>query len=79
MTTPIPIKELRVVGDKIGRVGMARMAQEFVDTYDGSYKGVMELCGKLSIVAKMATCDSYWDEQVHRGIYKAEFIVEQIK
>ena len=72
-----PIAELRLVGDKIGREGMAMMAQEFLGVYDGSYKGVMELCGKLSVIAKMATCDDYWDEQVARGIKRAEFRVEQ--
>lgn len=72
-----PIAELRLVGEKIGREGMALMAQEFIADYDGSYKGVMELCGKLSILAKMATCDDYWDEQVGRGIQRAEFRVEK--
>lgn len=72
-----PIAELRLVGDKIGREGMAMMAQEFIGRYDGSYKGAMELCGKLSVLAKMATCDDYWYEQVERGIGRAEFRVEQ--
>ncbi len=75
-----PIAELRLVGDKIGREGMAKMAQGFIEEYarDGySYKGVMELCGKLSLMAKMATCDDYWYEQVERGISRAEFRIEQ--
>lgn len=71
-----PIAELRLVGDKIGREGMSIMAQEFIAEYDGSYKGVMKLCGQLSIVAKMATCDSYWEEKVHDGIRSAIFKVE---
>ena len=72
-----PIAELRLVGEKIGREGMSLMAQEFITEYDGSYKSVMELCGKLSVLAKMSTCDDYWAEQVHRGIEKAEFRVEK--
>ena len=72
-----PIGELRLVGDKIGREGMALMAQKFIAEYDGSYKGAMKLCGELSIVAKMATCDSYWEEKVHDGIRSAVFIVEK--
>ena len=73
------ISELRVVGCKLGRVGMAKMAQDCIEHYDGSYKGVMELCGKLSVIAKMATCDDYWEEQVSRGVRKAEFKAEIIK
>ncbi len=72
-----PIAELRLVGDKIGREGMSLMAQEFIKEYDGSYKGVMKLCGQLSIVAKMATCDTYWEEKVHDGIRSAIFEVEK--
>ncbi len=72
-----PISELRLVGDKIGREGMSLMAQKFIAEYDGSYKGVMKLCGQLSIVAKMATCDDYWEEKVHDGIRDAVFIVEK--
>ena len=72
-----PIAELRLVGEKIGRQGMSEMAQEFIKDYDGSYKGVMELCGKMSLIAKMATCDTYWCEQVERGIQNAEFRIEK--
>jgi hypothetical protein len=72
------IKELRVAGDAIGRAGMSEMAFEFIEECSGSYKEVMELCGKLSTIAKMATCDDYWSEQVNRGIRKAEFKIELI-
>jgi len=65
-----PISELRLVGDKIGREGMSLMAQKFIAEYDGSYKGVMKLCG-------LATCDDYWEEKVHDGIRDAVFIVEK--
>ncbi len=73
------IKELREVGDKIGREGMSQMAQEFIYEYDGSYKGVMKLCGQLSVIAKMATCDDYWKEQVDKGLFNAECKIELIK
>ena len=72
-----PIAELRLVGDKIGREGMALMAREFIEQSEGSYKDMMELCGKLSVIAKMATCDDYWEEQVSRGIQRAEIRVER--
>jgi hypothetical protein len=72
------ISELRKAGDTLGRPGMAELAQDFIRDYDGSNKGVMELCGKLSVIAKMSTCDDYWNEQVNRGASKAEFKVELI-
>ncbi len=74
----IKIADLRRVGDHLYRDGMAEMAIKEVDNFDGSYKGVMELCGKLSVIAKMATCDYYWNEQVCRGYDKQEFEVEKI-
>ena len=75
----IKIKELREVGDKLGREGMSQMAQEFISEYDGSYKGAMKLCGQLSVIAKMSTCDCYWEEQVDKGIFNAEHKIELIK
>lgn len=72
------ISELRKCGEVISRQGMSEMAIDAVNEFDGSYKGVMELCGKLSVIAKMATCDDYWSEQVDRGIYKQEFEVEKV-
>lgn len=70
------IAKLREYGSELGREGMAKLAQEFLSQYDGSYKGVMELCGKLAQVGKMATCDEYWNEQVVRGEHKALFAIE---
>lgn len=67
------IAELRRVGDKLGREGMSKLAIEYVNDFDGSYKGAMKLCGQLSVIAKMATCDDYWDEKTHVGIRDAEF------
>ncbi len=72
------IAQLRDYGGKVGRQGLSLAAQKAVNEYDGSYKGVMELCGKLSVLAKAATFDSYWDEQVDRGVRKQEFEVEKI-
>lgn len=70
------IKDLRDYGSKVGREGLALAAQEAVSNCDGSYKGVMELCGKLSILAKSATFDDYWHEQVDRGVYRQEAKIE---
>jgi hypothetical protein len=72
-----PIAELRLVGEKLGREGMALMAREFIEQSEGSYKDIMELCGKLSVMARMATCDDYWEGQVSRGIQRAEIRVER--
>lgn len=72
----IPIKELRAAGDNLGREGMSLMAQEFIAEYvehGSTCKGAMILAGKLSLLAKCATCDDYWEEQVNKGVYAAEF------
>ena len=72
-----PISELRLVGGKLGRSGMSDLASEFISECDGTPKEVMKLCGKLSMVAKMATCDEYWQEQVERGVKRAIFRIEK--
>lgn len=72
------IKELRKVGEILYRDGMSEMAIKAVRDCDGSYKGVMELCGKLSVIAKMATCDDYWSEKVWDGQRKQEFEAQKI-
>jgi len=72
------IAELRKAGAELYRDGLSEMALHEISQFDGSYKGVMELCGKLSVISKMATFDCYWSEQVERGVRKQEFEVEKI-
>jgi hypothetical protein len=69
---------IRKAGDELGREGMSLLALEYVEKCDGSYKGVMRLCGQLSVIAKMATCDQYWDEKTSDGIRDAELKVNLI-
>lgn len=38
----------------------------------------MELAGKLSVIADMATFDSYWEEQVIRGSAKTTYWLQAI-
>lgn len=55
------IASLRRVGGKVGRSGMSELVIAAVNEFDnGTYKEAMELCGKLELIAKMATCDEYW-------------------
>lgn len=74
------ISKLRDAGDILGRQGMSELVFEYVKSFDGSYKGAMKLAGKLSVIAKMATCDEYWAEKVSIGersaTAKAETILE---
>jgi hypothetical protein len=64
------IKKLRELGSDLGRQGVTEEVQKCISEYDGSYKGAMELCGKLFVMAEMSTFDDYWQEQVQRGVYK---------
>jgi hypothetical protein len=72
------IKTIRKAGCELGREGMSLLALEYVEKFDGSYKGAMRLCGQLSVIAKMATCDQYWDEKTSDGIRDAELKVNLI-
>ena len=64
------IQELRKLASrsKVGRPGVAEEAIKAISDFDGSYKGAMELAGKLVVIADMSTFDDYWEEQVNRGI-----------
>jgi len=64
------IAKLRKLANHIGRKGVSEEAVKAVNDFDGSYKGVMELAGKLAVIADMSTFDEYWEEQVNRGIQK---------
>jgi hypothetical protein len=68
----VKIATLRKLGDKIGRAGVSEMAIEMVGECDCSYKGIMKLCGQLSVIAKVATFDEYWNEKTMGGVYSAE-------
>ena len=70
-------QQLTKVARKIGREGVSLLAQQFIQEYDGSYKGAMQLAGKLSVIAKMSTFDDYWHEQVNRGEQTAFMRIEQ--
>ena len=72
------IKDLREIGEKLGREGLSIAAIDLINNFDGSYKGAIQLCGQLSVLAKACTFDDYWSEQVDRGIYKAENSLRQI-
>lgn len=72
------IARLREVGDKLGRPGMSELVLKAVEEFDGSYSGAMELCGKLEPIAKMSTCDDYWNEKVSIGRNKMMSKIHEI-
>jgi len=64
------IAKLRKLANHIGREGVSIEAINAVKDFDGSYKSVMELAGKLTVIADMSTFDEYWEEQVNEGVHK---------
>lgn len=70
------IKELRKIGEEMGRESISVFVIDLIQNFDGSYKGAIELCGQLSVMAKVCSFDDYWNEQVARGAYKAESSLE---
>ena len=66
------IQRLRDIADLIGREGLSQLVIEAVEEFDDSYKGAMRLAGELSVIAKMATFDSYWDEKTNLGRQRME-------
>jgi hypothetical protein len=64
------IAKARKVGELLGREGVSDHVIKAIEGWDGSCKGAMELCGKLTLWADVSTFDDYWQEQVQRGIEK---------
>ena len=73
------ISDLRVIGNSIGRDGVSERAIELINSFDGSYKGAVILCGQLSVLAKVCSFDSYWDEQVKKGVRSEEFFLSTLR
>lgn len=61
----------KAAGSRLGRKGMARAVIQAVAEFDGSYKGAMNLVGRLKAIAQAAKADRYWTEKVDDG-YHAE-------
>ena len=66
----VEAKELRKQGKRIGRAGMSQRVLILVNDFvknDGSYKGAMELAGRLRAITIAAKCDDYWSQKVNHG------------
>lgn len=61
-------------GKSVGREGMSEAAIKAVEEFDGSYKGAMELAGKMKAIAQASTSDDYWSEKVSRGYHQQLWI-----
>jgi len=68
----LKISKLRELGDSLSREGVSLQVIEAINGFDGSYKGAMKLCGKLTLWADVSTFDDYWQEQVQRGLWEEE-------
>jgi hypothetical protein len=72
------VSELRKAGEKMGRSGLSQAAIDLINNFDGSYNGVIQLCGQLSVIAKACGFDEYWQEQVNRGVQKVENSLQDV-
>jgi len=68
------ISELRKLGEKLGREGLAVLALEIAKEIaeDGSYKGAIHGAGKMQAIVKACTFDEYWGEKATGGVYSGE-------
>ena len=66
------IYKARELAKKLKRAGVSEQVIKAINEFDGSYKGAMELCGKLVFWADASTFDDYWQEQVQKGLNKEE-------
>lgn len=62
------IHKARELATTLKRGGVSEQVIKAVKEFDGSYKGAMQLCGKLVFWADASTFDDYWQEQVQKGL-----------
>ena len=66
-------RKLRAQGARLGRAGLSQRVIRLVAEFDGSYKGAMDLAGRLQAIAHAASFDSYWSEKVNHGYFEETF------
>ena len=68
------IKEIKKVGEILGREELAKRALEIAKEIieDGSYKRAIKGAGQLKVIAAACQYDEYWSEKVSNGIYSEE-------
>ena len=64
-------------GQRVGRDGMSEAAIKAVEDFDGSYKGAMELAGKMKAIAQATHSDDYWLEKMNRGYHRQLWVAER--
>jgi len=64
-------------GKSVGREGMSEAAIAAVEDFDGSYKGAIELAGKMKAIAQATSCDVYWSEKMNKGYHKQLSVAER--
>lgn len=62
--------ELKKAGAALGRERLSVAVISAVSEFDGSYKGAMNLAGRLKAIAQAAKADVYWSEKVEDGFQK---------
>lgn len=62
-------KQIRYAGEKLGREGLAKRAQEIMQAAmeDGSYKAAIDAAGRLAVIAAACDYDVYWKEKKDIG------------
>lgn len=45
------VRKMREEGRRLGRAGLSQRVIDLVGEFDGSYKGAMELAGRLRVIA----------------------------
>jgi hypothetical protein len=69
--------ELKKAGASLGREGLSIAVISAVSEFDGSYKGAMDLAGRLKAIAQAAKADGYWTEKVDDGFQKQFYLLSR--
>lgn len=72
------LPEIKKAGKILGRQGISERVIALVNRFDGSYKGAVELIGRLAVLEKACRFDVYWDEKAFLGSVKEEGYLQHI-
>lgn len=72
------LHDIKKAGKILGRQGISERVISLVNRFDGSYKGAVDLIGRLSVLEQACRFDVYWEEKAFLGSVKEEGYLQRV-
>jgi hypothetical protein len=74
----VRLHDIKKAGKILGRQGISERVISLVNRFDGSYKGAVDLIGRLSVLEQACRFDVYWEEKAFLGSVKEEGYLQRV-